>query len=103
MLLMTAALIAMTVAGWPKGRGSAGLLPPVTLWVPAWFHLFFAGCFVALGFYRENVWMTVAASLNFAVGLGIHLYPYRIRARVHAAAFAADLRTAKRVEGAPPS
>jgi hypothetical protein len=30
---------------------------------------------VALGFFRENAWMTLVAGVNVAVGLVIHLWP----------------------------
>jgi hypothetical protein len=85
LMVIVAALIATLAIGWSIGwsrrHESMGLLPPVALWVPAWFHLFFVGCFFGFGFYRENPWMTAAGAINFLLGIAIHLYPYRVQTR----------------------
>jgi hypothetical protein len=65
--------------GWRKRRLPPAPLPSVALWVPCWFHLFFALCFFALGFFRENRWMTSAGVANLLLGAAIHLAPYRAR------------------------
>jgi hypothetical protein len=56
--------------GGPRRR-----VPGVAVWVPAWFHVYFVVALVALGFFRENAWMTLVAGVNVAVGLVIHLWP----------------------------
>ena len=75
--LIVAVLVILAVRGWrTRGRIKAAL-PRITLWAPGWFHLFFGFCFFALGFYRENGWMTLAAVANILTGVTIHLAPYR--------------------------
>ncbi len=81
LIVIVAALAVLVVIGWLKRHGSTASLPPVALGVPAWFHVFFVGCFFWFGFYRENSWMTAAAVINVLLGIAIHLYPYRIQAR----------------------
>jgi hypothetical protein len=36
-------------------------------------------CFFAIGFYRENKWMTIATCLNLLVGIAVHCAPVRSR------------------------
>lgn len=81
LVLIVAALAAMFAAGWSKRSGALASLPPVAIWVPAWFHVFFVGCFFGLDFYRENPWMTAVAIINFLLGVAIHVAPYRIQTR----------------------
>lgn len=81
LIVIVAVLVAIVAFGWPKRHGSIATLPPVALWAPAWFHVFFVGCFFGFGFYRENRWMTAAAVINILLGIAIHLYPYRLRTR----------------------
>jgi hypothetical protein len=45
------------------------------MWVPAWFHIYFVIALVALGFFRENAWMTLVAVVNVMLGVVIHLLP----------------------------
>ncbi len=81
LLLIIAALVASVALAWSKRNSPQTNLSPLALWVPAWFHLFFVGCFFGFGFYRENPWMTAAAIINILLGIAIHLYPYCIQAR----------------------
>jgi len=84
-LAAIAAILLIAVAlRWTKRQGSTAALPGVALWVPAWFHVFFVGCFFGFGFYRENPWMTTAAVVNILLGTAIHLYPYRAQTRARA-------------------
>ena len=80
LILLTVALIALTVLGWFKRQPSTQPLAPVARWVPCWFHFFFLLCFFVLGFYRENPWMTAAACLNGLIGVAMHLAPGKLRA-----------------------
>lgn len=75
------ALIAAVALVWSRRRTSIERLPSVAVWVPAWFHLVFVGCFFGFGFYRENPWMTVAGVTNLLLGITMHLYPYRVQTR----------------------
>ena len=70
-------LILLVIEGWRKEKPSVLKLPAVTWLVPAWFHLFFAGCFFILGFYRENSLMTAAAAANLLIGILLHVWPMR--------------------------
>ncbi len=81
LLVIVAVLVVMVVISWSRRRGSTASLAPVALWVPAWFHVFFVGCFFGFGFYREHPWMTTAAVLNILLGIAIHLYPYLLQFR----------------------
>ena len=81
LISIVGALIATVVLGGAKRRKSLERLPSVALWAPAWFHLFFVGCFFGFGFYRENPWMTAAGVINLLLGVAIHLYPYRVQTR----------------------
>ncbi len=45
LIVIVAALVVLVVIGWPKRHLSIASLPPLALWVPAWFHVFFVGCF----------------------------------------------------------
>jgi hypothetical protein len=74
--LIVAALLVLAVLGWRRRSLPALSLPPIALWVPCWFHIFFAFCFFTLGFYRENAWMTAAALTNILLGIAVHLAPY---------------------------
>jgi len=74
--LIVLILAVLAGLGWPRRRLPAASPPSVALWVPGWFHLFFAFCFFTLGFFRENPWMTAAAVVNLLIGIAIHLAPY---------------------------
>jgi uncharacterized membrane protein len=66
-------LVIITVWGTRK-RKAAGMSQPVISWlVPLWFHLFFFAWLFIGGFYRENVWLLVAATSNALLGIGIHV------------------------------
>jgi hypothetical protein len=82
LLALTATLLLLTAFGWSKRRRSYNQPPVVARWVPCYFHFFFAFCFFALGFYRENRWMTTAALINAALGIVVHLYPFEPAARL---------------------
>jgi hypothetical protein len=41
--------------------------------VPLWFHLFFFTWLFLGGFYKENSWLVVAATVNMIIGVGIHM------------------------------
>jgi hypothetical protein len=68
-------LLAITILGWRKRRLAAGAIPAISWWVPGWFHLFFFSCFFIFGFYKENTWMTAAASVNVLIGVAVHVWP----------------------------
>lgn len=48
-------------------------MPYITWLVPLWFHLFFFAWLFIAGFYRENIWLIVAGSVNILIGVSIHL------------------------------
>jgi Carotenoid biosynthesis protein len=77
LILIVIALVVLIVFNWRKLSLPMISVPPIALWVPCWFHLFFGFCFFALGFYRENRWMTFATVVNLLIGFAIHLAPYR--------------------------
>lgn len=81
LVAIVVALVAVVALRWSRRQGFIAALPPVALWVPAWFHVFFVGCFFWFGFYRENPWMTATAAVNILLGTAIHLYPYRVQTR----------------------
>lgn len=84
LILAVVGLLALTVWGWRKRQPAQWALDPVAQWVPCWFHLFFVFCFFALGFYRENPWMTAAAGINLLAGIAIHTFPHRHPGRLRA-------------------
>ncbi|WP_345332582.1 carotenoid biosynthesis protein [Mucilaginibacter defluvii] len=71
---ITLMLFALVVNSWQKRLVPQTSLPKITMWVPGWFHLYFLSCFFVLGFYRENIWMTVAAIANGLTGCVFHLH-----------------------------
>jgi uncharacterized membrane protein len=76
LLLESVTLLALVGWGSLQSRGRARRkVPAVAIWVPAWFHIYFVIALVALGFFRENQWLTLVATLNVAIGLVIHLLP----------------------------
>lgn len=77
LLILTALLLFFSLRGWRQRRQSAEKLHPLAKWVPGWFHIFFVYCFFALGFYRENKWMTIATGLNLLIGIAVHCFPMR--------------------------
>ncbi len=88
--LFVIALLALVAFGWRSRSQLAAPLPAIAIWVPCWFHLFFVFCFFALGFYRENPWMTAAAVANILIGFAVHFAPYRTQARLNAVAQEAE-------------
>ena len=74
--LIVIALLVILAFGWRQRSVPMTLLPPIAVWVPCWFHLFFAFCFFALEFYRESRWLMLAAMANILIGFAIHLAPY---------------------------
>ena len=71
-------VVLLGLAGWGslhRRGGPRRRVPGVAVWVPAWFHVYFVIALVALGFFRENAWMTLVAGVNVAIGLVIHLWP----------------------------
>ncbi len=65
-------LVVITVRGLRKKKAQQHV-PIITWLVPLWFHLFFFAWLFIGGFYRENIWLVVAASLNLLLGAGVHL------------------------------
>jgi hypothetical protein len=86
LLLSTTILLVLTIIGWKAKAAPAIALSPTARWVPCWFHFFFVFCFFALGFYRENPWMTAAAIVNVTIGVVLHLEPKTLLARSSAPA-----------------
>jgi len=80
--LIVIALLLILAIGWRKRSVPMTFLPPIALWVPCWFHLFFAFCFFALGFYRESRWMMFTAMVNILIGFAIHIAPYCVATHV---------------------
>jgi len=76
LLALTATLLLLAAFGWRKHQRRDRPLAFVAQWVPCYFHFFFVFCFFALGFYRENKWMTTAALINVLLGTVVHLYPF---------------------------
>lgn len=79
LLLFIALLFAASVYGFIQRHKPARQVSLLATLIPAYFHAFFLGLFYGFGFYRENPWMTFAATLNGVVGLGLHLLPLRRR------------------------
>ncbi len=74
-------LLTLVLWGWRKKTVAAESLPAIAWWVPGWFHLFFTGCFFLLGFYAENIWMTIAACVNLLLGIVIHVFPVSFKSQ----------------------
>jgi hypothetical protein len=72
---ITVILVILIWAGWHKKSVSAEKIPGIAWLVPGWFHFSFFSCFLIVGFYTENRWMTVAACINLLVGIAIHIMP----------------------------
>jgi Carotenoid biosynthesis protein len=72
---ITFLIILIMVAGWGIRRRKLpqSSLPVVTWLVPVWFHLFFFTWLFIGGFYRENVWLVLAATLNILLATGVHI------------------------------
>jgi hypothetical protein len=79
LVIFTLIFIALIARGWRRKKSTGGALPAVAWWVPGWFHLFFFSCFFIFGFYKENVWMTVAATANIIIGIAGHVWPLSVR------------------------
>jgi len=76
LVLFSLLLLAATVLGWRKRPGRRVALEPLAVWVPCWFHIYFGVCLFALGFWRENAWMTAASCVNLLVGVAVHGVPW---------------------------
>ena len=70
-------LVIITVWGMRRRGGAAASTPAITWLVPLWFHLFFFTWLFIGGFYRENVWLVFAATLNALLGIGVHLFGFQ--------------------------
>lgn len=77
LLLLTVLLLVFSARAWRQRRPSGEATHPLAQWVPGWFHVFFLCCFFALGFYRENQWMTIATVVNFLIGIAVHCFLMR--------------------------
>jgi len=75
LIILIVTMLLLIFFGWKSRRPSAEPLSPLAQWVPGWLHVFFAFCFFALGFYRENKWMTLVTGINFLIGIGLHTFP----------------------------
>jgi uncharacterized membrane protein len=73
LLLIGAALLMLTVRGWPRNRGRKISVDPMARLLPCWFHVIFVSWFFGFGFYRENPWMTAAACGNVLLGVAVHV------------------------------
>lgn len=74
LILECSILLAIAWRGGIKRRRSERRrVPPIAVWVPVWFHAYFGIALFALGFFRENKWMTLVAIVNVAMGLMVHL------------------------------
>jgi hypothetical protein len=67
-------LIIIAAVGMQTRKAPQPGLPVVTWLVPMWFHLFFFTWLFIGGFYIENVWLVIAATLNFLLAIGVHIY-----------------------------
>lgn len=65
-------LIVITIRGLRKMKPLAQTQSFIVWLVPLWFHLYFFTWLFAGGFYKENVWLVFAATLNLVMGVGIH-------------------------------
>ena len=74
-LAFSTLLVALSVAGWRNKKTSIQPIPSLSWIAPGSFHLLFAGCFFLLGFYKENIWMTIAGITNLVIGLALHVLP----------------------------
>ena len=72
---ITFLIILIVVAGRGKRRKKApqSTLSVITWLVPIWFHLFFFAWLFIGGFYRESVWLVIAATLNMLLGISLHI------------------------------
>lgn len=66
-------LMIITLSGLRRRKPSEGAMPVISWLVPLWFHLYFFAWLFLGGFYRENVWLVVASSLNMMLGVTFHL------------------------------
>ncbi len=72
---VTFLIVLIVLTGWGMRRYKAidMRLPAISWLVPLWFHLFFFTWLFMGGFYKENVWLVIAAVINVLLGIGIHL------------------------------
>lgn len=67
--------LALAIRHWPKKTVSAENIPAVAWLVPGWFHLFFFANLFIFGFYKEQLWMTVASCISLLAGIALHVWP----------------------------
>jgi uncharacterized membrane protein len=79
LVILTVLLLVVTLRGWSRHRPLVEEMNPLARWVPGWFHIFFVYSFFAIGFYRENKWLTIATVLNVLIGITVHCLPVRSR------------------------
>ena len=68
-------LIAVTAWGLFRRRRVGRDMPLIAWLTPVWFHCFFFAMLFVGGFYRENSWLLITSTVNFVLGVGIHLLP----------------------------
>lgn len=66
-------LITMALRGLRKIKPTGEAQPLIAWLVPLWFHLFFFTWLFLEGFYEENIWLVIAATVNMLIGVGIHI------------------------------
>ena len=72
---ITFLIVLIIVAAWGKRRRKAAqaALPVITWLVPIWFHFFFFAWLFIGGFYRENVWLVITATVNILLAASVHI------------------------------
>jgi hypothetical protein len=73
-------LIVIALRGFAKQTSQPNATPFITWLVPLWFHLFFFTWLFLGGFYQENSWLVVAATLNIVLGISFHFIGYKKQA-----------------------
>ncbi len=73
-LLITLILFAMVLLVNRKKKKRSELHQPFVAWlVPMWFHVYFFAMLFIAGFYKETVWLVIAATGNLLTGIAIHI------------------------------
>jgi hypothetical protein len=85
LVLLSAVLIALAAMGWRKRAAARVVVEPLAQLLPLWFHGYFFVCLFALGFWRENAWLTAVTFANLLVGVAVHVYPHWSAGRVGSA------------------
>lgn len=69
-------LLSLTVIyGLIKRRKKSTKLPPITLLVPAFFHIYFLSFLYIGGFYKENAWLFIIPVDIIILSVVVHLLP----------------------------